>query len=69
MLKDLMLIVFALLKEIMLIVFASFSDATSLEEVAELAPQQSPSPPPARTAVSISPAEERHLSSEDEGKN
>ena len=51
-------------------IFATFPDATSHEEVAELAPQRSPSPPAqtAEPAESISPAEERHLSSEDEGK-
>ena len=55
--------------------FPPFLDATSPEEVAELAHHRSPSPPayedqPAQAAdeaVSISPAEERHFSSEDEG--
>ena len=44
-------------------------DATSHEEVAELAPHRSPSPPAqaAEEAFSIRPAEDRRFSSEDEG--
>ena len=55
--------------------YTALPDATSPVEVAELAHHRSPSPPAyeaqppqaADEAVSISPAEERHFSSEDEG--